>query len=93
LEVIIEVIAKPSGNCAFVLWHMSGECRPSHSWLSNGYKIRSLSLEKGVIVFQRVEKMGVAVEIPSIFLSGRVPERAASELKVLIRYIMEKYGL
>jgi len=37
--------------------------------------------------------MGVAVEIPAIFLSGRVPERAAAELKLLIRYITEKYGL
>jgi len=74
-------------------WYMSGESRLSHSWLSNGYKIRGLSLEKGTVVFQRIEKTGVAVEIPTVFLDGRLPERAAAELKLLLKYIMEKYGL
>jgi len=61
--------------------------------LSNGYKIRSLNIEKATIVFQRIEKTGVAVEIPAIFLSGRVPDGAAAELKLMIEYIMKKYGL
>jgi hypothetical protein len=74
-------------------WHTSGENRISHCWISNGYKIRSISFEKKRIVFQRFEDLGEAINIPPVFLSGRLPPRAKAELEILFAYIKNKYGL
>ena len=67
--------------------------RISHCWLWNGYKIRKISLEKKLIVFERQEKKGDPLNIPAIFLSGRIPPDAKAELEIVFAYIQKKYGL
>ena len=74
-------------------WYTPGETRISFSWLSNGYRIRKVNLSKGTVGFYREERIGVAVEIPPVFLSGRIPPRAKAELEILFAYVKRKYAL
>jgi len=74
-------------------WYTVGEARPSHSWLSNGYKIYKLNLEKGTIGFQRTDDRVRGVEIPPEFLKDRLPDRAITEIENFFKYIKTKYAL
>jgi RNA-directed DNA polymerase len=74
-------------------WYMSGESRISHAWLSSGYKIRRLCVRTGTVVFQRSKYMGEAIDIPPVFMSGRIPPAAKTELETAFKYIKAKYGL
>jgi group II intron reverse transcriptase/maturase len=93
---IEKILEKPLCTSAFNYmdyWHRRGENRISFAWLSNGYKIRNINLKDTRIVFERTEDIGEAVEIPQIFLSGRVPPAARAEMEILFDYIRNKYGL
>jgi len=74
-------------------WYTTGEARPSHSWLSNGYKIYKLNLEKGSVGFQRTDDRVRGVEIPPEFLKDRLPDRAITEIENFFKYIKTKYAL
>jgi len=90
------IIDRPLCNSAKThkgYWYMSGESRISFSWLSNGYKIRKLDLQKGTVGFIRVEKIGEAARIPEVFLSGRIPKGAKAELENFFAYLKQQYGL
>jgi hypothetical protein len=74
-------------------WYRRGDTNISFCWLSNGYAIRNINLEKARVVFERVEDMGSVVKIPAVFLSGRVPHDAKVEFENMCEYIQKKYGL
>jgi hypothetical protein len=73
-------------------WYRKGERKISNSWLSNGYKIRKIDLQKKRIVFVRFEN-NLPVKIPDVFLRGRVPENTKAELENFFDYLIKKYGL
>jgi hypothetical protein len=74
-------------------WQRRGDKNISFCWLSNGYAIRSLRLDKSRIVFERNEDLGGVVNIPPVFLSERIPHDAKVEAETMLKYIKNKYGL
>ncbi len=74
-------------------WYRRGEKNISFCWQSNGYKIRNLNLTDARIVFERESDKGDAVNIPTVFLSGRIPSAARAELEILFEFVKNKYGL
>jgi hypothetical protein len=73
-------------------WHRRGDTNISFCWLSNGYAIKNINLEKSRIVFERMEDVGGVVKVPSIILSGRVPHDAKIEIENMFDYIQINYG-
>jgi len=74
-------------------WHRRGDKNISFCWLSNGYAIKNLYLEKARIVFERTTNLGGTVKIPPAFLSGRIPHDAKVEFENMLEYIRKKYGI
>jgi hypothetical protein len=74
-------------------WHRRGDKNISFCWLSNGYAIRNLNLDKAHVVFERNEDKGGVVNIPAVFLTERIPHDAKVEVENMLKYIKEKYGL
>jgi len=75
-------------------WQQRGEKNISHCWHSNNYEIKSIDINKGYIVFKRVgEIAGSIVDVPEVFLHGRVPHNAKAELDNAFAYVRKKYGL
>lgn len=63
-----------------------------YSWSSNGYKIKKLDIKKEKISFVR-DKKYMPISIPEIFMNGRIPENAKTELENFFDYIIKKYAL
>lgn len=74
-------------------WCRTGENCISNSWLMNGYTIRRVYLDKKRITFHRTDYKNAAVDIPEVFLSGKIPKNAKCELENYFKFIKEKYGL
>ena len=74
-------------------WYKTTEHSISKTWRMNGYVLQRLYLEKKKIVLHRTERNNVPVEIPEVFLSGRVPQDAKCELENYFEFIRKKYGL
>ncbi len=93
---IEDIIGEPLCKSAYEkrqYWHRTDDNSISKSWLMNGYSIQRLYLDKKKIVFHRTTKNTVPVEIPSVFLSGRIPVDAKCELENYFAYIRKKYGI
>jgi len=63
------------------------------NWRSNGYRMRSVDVEKQSIVLEQVEKLGVSVHIPDVILHGHVPTAAATVIETMFERILDIYGL
>jgi RNA-directed DNA polymerase len=95
-EEIEKIIGRKLPNSAIVhpnFWYSVGETVMSFSWTSNGYKIRKLDRTKKRVVFERKINLGDFVNIPSVFLSSRLPPAARAEMDIMFEYIRKKYGL
>lgn len=93
---IEEIIGEPLCKSAYTIrqyWYSTAENSISKSWLMNGYTLKRLHLEKKKIVFHKTERNGVPVDIPEVFLNGKVPKDAKCELENYFSYIKKKYGL
>ena len=89
---IEKILGEPLGKNAESkpFWYRSGGI--CLCWLENGYRIRNIHFDKKYIVFHQEERKA-AVDIPKVFLSGRVPEEAKYEVENYLEYIVKKYGL
>ena len=74
-------------------WYRKGELRISAAWHYNGYKIHKLDLENRRVSFEKVKNYGEALEIPEIFLSGRIPANVKIIIENFFKHIKTKYGL
>lgn len=74
-------------------WRRRGTDKISSAWLSNGYVIQNLDLDGKRVVFHRDEQSGTAVKIPDVYLHGRVPNGAKTELENFFEYLAKKYGI
>ena len=73
-------------------WYNREPHRISHCWLSNGYKIKSLRLDKEHVVFEKVVDMPPALSLPAR-LTGGVPVNLETEFYDFCNYLIKKYGL
>jgi RNA-directed DNA polymerase len=95
-DEIGKIIGAPLCASAFryrEYWHRRGTGKISECWLANGYAIRGLDLERRRVQFARDEKYGLPVNIPDVFLSGRVPPNAKAELENHFAYVRKKYAI
>ncbi len=76
-------------------WQRTGFMCISQCWLENGYAIKTLQPDDGVVLFARMPgaKTNVKVEIPDAIASGNLPVDAKYELENYFRYIIKKYGI
>jgi RNA-directed DNA polymerase len=74
-------------------WYQKGVGKISYCWLHNGYKIKSLNMEKNAVILERFGKKKQSVKIPEVFLSGKVPPNAKAEFEIMCGVVMRKYGL
>jgi len=74
-------------------WYRAGFDRISETWLSNGYKIRKLHMDKKKVVFERTTELLVPINIPEVFLRGKMPADAVAELENFFLYVRKKYGV
>jgi RNA-directed DNA polymerase len=94
-EDLSNILGTPLCKSAFRFsryWHNEAPSAISNTWRSNGYRIKSVSLKNQNIVFVRTCNK-LPVKIPEIFLHGRVPKNAKTELETFLKYLMKKYGL
>ena len=67
--------------------------RIAEAWITEGYALHALDLEKEKVTFKRaVDNVG-RPKIPKIFLEGNIPVDAVFELEHTFTYIMTKYGI
>ena len=57
-----------------------------------GYEIHHVNYSGRTITFKRIGEKAATLKIPDVFLKGKVPADAATELMDTFRYIREKYG-
>ena len=93
IEVILnqELCGAARANSGY--WKKKGYYCISSCWLSNGYDIRSIDMEKQKVVFERTVNLGGVVTIPEVFLSKRIPHDAKVEVENMFDYIRKKYAL
>lgn len=91
IEGIIKV-SLPKSAKDHEYWYRTGEKAIGNVWLRNGYKIKSLDLDKKVIVFYQTERHTTSVPIPD-WAYRKIPEKAAYDLKKAYEDIQKRYGL
>lgn len=67
--------------------------RIAEAWITEGYCMKKLNLDKGKVTFHREEDGVSKLQIPDVILNGRLPDNAVYEMETFIDYIMGKYGL
>ena len=65
----------------------------AEAWVTEGYKIFRLSLEKEKVTFHRVLEGASHVKLPGWLKEGKIPDGAAAEIEGFLAYIKGKYGL
>lgn len=75
-------------------WYPRENCNMiAEAWITEGYTLHNLDLEKEKITLHRVEDGVGRLEIPSVLLEGKLPDDAIYELEHHMKYIIDKYGL
>lgn len=94
-EEIEKIIGRSLGRSQeyHPFWYETGFGKISTCWLENGYVIKNLHIDKHYVVFQQVHKNISNLEIPSVFLTKKIPTEAKYELENYFQYIKKKYGL
>lgn len=91
-DIIGETLCK-SAYSSRQYWCRKDDNAISKSWLANGYNLYRVHLDKHKIVFHRSERKNLSVDIPDVFLVGKIPSDAKFELENYFIYIRKKYGL
>ena len=63
------------------------------SWISQGYQIKALYIEKERVVFRRVVDRMSALRIPKELTEQKIPDEAVHEMDEFCKYLKKKYGL
>lgn len=75
-------------------WYPRSNCNMiAEAWITEGYSMGSLDLEKEKITLRRDEEGLSRVVIPKVLTSGKIPDNAVYELETHMEYIINKYGL
>ncbi len=93
IEQICGLELPPSAKKRASYWYPRLHCNAiAEAWITEGYILYKLNLEKMKITIHR-EKEGVShIKIPA-WLNGKIPENARFELEKYFEYIKKKYGL
>lgn len=94
IEKISEVKIPETAHKSKQWWYPRKEYnRIAEAWITEGYCLRKINLDKKKVTFHREEDGLTKLKIPDVILNGQIPDNAAYELETYIDYIMKKYGL
>lgn len=65
----------------------------AEAWVTEGYKLFKLNLEREKVTFHREQDGAAHVLIPNWLTDGKIPDDAKFEIEHFLRYIKKKYGL
>ena len=65
----------------------------THSWLSQGYKIKALHLETSQVTFRREDKNASGVVLPKALTNQRLPEEVVYKFNKMVQQFAKDYGL
>lgn len=65
----------------------------SHSWLSQGYKIKALHRETDRVVFRKIEKSTSGYTLPKALTDQRLPDEILYKFDKIVRQFIKDYGL
>lgn len=65
----------------------------AESWISQGYKIKALHMEKQKVVFRKVIRDMSGLTLPRELTSKKLPNKAVYELNQFFQHIISKYNL
>ena len=65
----------------------------SHSWLSQGYKIKALHRETDRVVFRKIEKSTSGYILPKALTDQRLPDEILYKFDKIVRQFIKDYGL
>ena len=75
-------------------WSPRTNCNTiAEAWLTEGYVLHNLDLEKEKITLRRKEEGIARLQVPRALLEKKIPENAIFELETHMDYIIKKYGL
>jgi hypothetical protein len=75
-------------------WYPRSNCNMmAEAWLTEGYSMVSLDLDKGKVIFKRDSEGMSKLVVPTVLTSGKLPDNAVYELETHMEYIIKKYGL
>lgn len=78
-------------------FHMLRHSNPDYpiaaSWLSQGFKIKALYLERERVVFRKTDKRRLGLILPKALSTQKLPESAVYECRQFFDYLIKKYGL
>lgn len=75
-------------------WYPRTNCNMiAEAWLTEGYTLHSLNLEKEKITLHRNMEGYSKLDVPSVLTVGKIPDNAKFELETHMKYIIQKYGL
>lgn len=74
-------------------WCKTDTSSISQAWLSNGYTLQRIRLDQQKVLFHKTDKSTAPVDIPEVFLIGRVPLDAKYEIENFLDVIKKKYAL
>lgn len=94
LEKIDQRPLAPSARNSRANWYTRPDKNAmAEAWVTEGYKIFRLSLEKEKVTFHRVLEGASHVKLPGWLKEGKIPDGAAAEIEGFLAYIKGKYGL
>ena len=74
-------------------WYPRDNCNMiAEAWISEGYALKSVDIEKEKVSFRRVKENSGHVTIPT-WLEGKIPDDARIEIENYLNYIRNKYRL
>ena len=75
-------------------WSPRSNCNTiAEAWLTEGYVLQSLDLEKEKITLKRKEEGVSKLRVPKVLLEKKIPDNAIYELETHMEYVIKKYGL
>ena len=75
-------------------WYPRSNCNQiAEAWITEGYYMHALDLNKGKVTLRREEDGVSKLIIPKVLTSGKLPDNAVYELETHMEYIINKYGL
>jgi len=74
-------------------WYNQNGGSITECWLTNGYIIQNLHIDKEYVVFRKEDTTVSKLKIPSVFLTQKIPNDAKYEIENYLEFIRRKYGL
>lgn len=75
-------------------WYPRSNCNTiAEAWLTEGYHLEKLDMEKEKLLLSRAMEGYSKLEIPSVLTAGKIPDNAKFELETHMEYIIRKYAI